>query len=96
MESALLRFEVQFSFVKTLEYFLNLLLVILEGSAGIDQCVIQVENNIVVEDVSKHVVYKLLFGCWGISQFKKHNQIFVEFITYSERRFLFFSFFYFY
>ena len=69
---------------------------ILEGSAGIDQCVIQVKNNIVVEDVSEHVVHELLFGCWGISQFKKYNQIFVESITYSKRRFLFFSFFYLY
>ena len=69
---------------------------ILEGSVEIDQCVIQVENNIVVEDVFKYIVYELLFGCWGINQFKKYNQIFVESITYLERRFLFFSFFYLY
>ena len=69
---------------------------VLEGSAEIDQCVVQVKNNIVVENVSEHVVHEFLFGCRGIGQSKKYDQIFIEFITYLKRRFLFFSFFYFY
>ena len=79
IELTLFDVQINMLFSKFVEYFVNMLLMLLEAVA-VDKNVIQVDDAKIVEILSKNLVDKELKNLEDIAKFKEHDYIFEQLI----------------
>ena len=83
IELTLFDVQIDMLFSKLVEYFVNMLLMLLEAVA-VDKNVIQVDDAKIVEILSKSLVDKELKDLENVAKFKEHDYIFEQLIANDE------------
>ena len=83
MESAFVDSGVETMLSESPEYFTDMFSVKL-NVVGVDEDVVEIDNNTNIEHVSKDVVYKSLEHCWGVGKSERHDLPFKQSIASSE------------
>jgi hypothetical protein len=75
VEFALLSFGVKLMTLKASQNFADLLLMRFQV-IGVDQDVIEVDDDANIHQIGEDVIHELLESGWGIAKTKRHNQVF--------------------
>ena len=89
VEFALLEFGVKAEVSKALEYFAYVVFVLL-GGCGVDEDVVQINDDVDVQDVPEEVVHEVLEGSGRFGESERHHAVFVEAVSCPEGRLPFF------